>query len=315
MRVARPALLVLTMCIAVVGYNDYRVTGSALTLPYQAHDRQYVIASMFAFVPLSSEPAYRHSVMRKLWAELVVAQWTSARARPFAVLLGKFYVLDKFFFPLWILWVPLFLFPYNLATPEERVTVFLLLVFILVIAPLFAVAPHYAVAFAGVFYLRLVQSLRRLGTWRPWEKPVGRALAVMLVGLVVGAFCNSVLGLIRNGEDLLPFASGRDPFSGALALRDASFGSARSSVIRTLEQQQGRQLVMVRYAAEHDPQNEWVYNRADIDSSSIVWAREMTPEQDRPFLEYFQDRKVWLLEPDESPPKLGPYPRREPGQP
>jgi hypothetical protein len=65
---------------------------------------------------------------------------------------------------------------------------------------------------------------------------------------------------------------------------------------------------MVRYAREHDPQNEWVYNRAEIDASKVIWAREMSPQQDRPFLEYFHERKVWLLEPDLSPPKLSPYP-------
>jgi hypothetical protein len=66
--------------------------------------------------------------------------------------------------------------------------------------------------------------------------------------------------------------------------------------------------VLVRYGANHNPHEEWVYNRADVDASQIVWAREMGPEQDRPFLEYFRDRRVWLLEPDHSPPKLNPYP-------
>jgi hypothetical protein len=34
----------------------------------------------------------------------------------------------------------------------------------------------------------------------------------------------------------------------------------------------------------------------------------MGPEQDRPLLEYFRNRKVWLLEPDQTPPKLSLYP-------
>ena len=307
-RVAVPALSVFTMCLAAVGYNDYRVTGSALTLPYQVHDQQYVIASMFTFVPLSAEPHYRHPVMRRLWADKVVGLWTNARGRPLAVLLGKLYVFDTFFFSWWVLWIPVLLCPYDLVTPQERATVFLLLVLVLAVAPLIAVEPHYAASFAGVFYVRVAQSLTRLASWRPWGKALGRALGILLVGLLVGSFCNSVFGLVRNGKDLVPFASGRDPFSGALALREATYGAARRSVIQALEKQPGRQLVMLRYAAEHDPENEWVYNRADIDGSSIVWAREMSPEEDRPFLEHFRDRKVWLLEPDQSPPKLSRYP-------
>ncbi len=78
--------------------------------------------------------------------------------------------------------------------------------------------------------------------------------------------------------------------------------------LQSLQKQSGRHLILVRYAPEHDPQNEWVYNRADIDASPIVWAREMGLRQDRDFLEYFHDWRVWLWEPDQSPPKLSPYP-------
>ena len=90
----------------------------------------------------------------------------------------------------------------------------------------------------------------------------------------------------------------------------SAFTSARQAVLQTLEQQPGRQLVLVRYAADHSPHHEWVYNRADIDAAPIVWAREMGPAHAGigPFLQYFHDRRVWLLEPDQSPPKLSPYP-------
>ncbi len=53
---------------------------------------------------------------------------------------------------------------------------------------------------------------------------------------------------------------------------------------------------------------DWVYNGADIDSEKVVWAREMGPDQDAELIRYFKDRHVWLVEPDEKPPKLSPYP-------
>ena len=64
---------------------------------------------------------------------------------------------------------------------------------------------------------------------------------------------------------------------------------------------------LVRYAPGHNTQEEWVFNAADIDASKVIWAREMTAEQDRPFLEYFHDRQTWLAEPDHNPPLLAPY--------
>ncbi len=293
MRVAAPASTVLMMCLAFVAYNDYRVTGSALTLPYRAYDRQYEIASIFAMTPLAPRPQYHHAVMRQL-ADEEVQRWVEAHAHPIAVLFESLSIVDYFFFSFSLLWFPVLLWPYDLNSPQEGATVFLLFAFVLMIAPLIGVWPHYAAAFAGIFYLRLAQSLTRVSSWRPWGQPVGRIVIAALVVLLMAGFGNSVYRVIHNGEGNAPVNA---------------FGAARRSLMQTLERQPGRQLVMVRYAAAHEPTYEWVYNRADIYASPVVWAREMTPEQDRPFLEYFHDRKVWLLEPDRSPPKLSPYPQ------
>ncbi len=309
-RVAVPALTVLVTCMAGVAYNDYRVTGSALTLPYQAHDRQYVVASMFTIVPLGPEPPYRNAVIRHSWTEVIVREWAEARAHPIASLIGKLFDFDYFFFLFPVLMIPVLLCPYDLCTPQERATVFLLLVLVLMIAPLFGVLPHYAAAFAGVIYVRIVHSFSRLVAWRPWRQPVGRVLVALFAGFTVWAFGDSVYGLIRNARSM----PGQDFYSHGVTIRVLGMGPARHSMMQVLERQPGRQLVLVRYAAQHNPQNEWVYNRADIDGSPVVWAREMGPEQDRPFLEYFRDRKVWLLEPDLSPPKLSPYPREAASQ-
>lgn len=67
--------------------------------------------------------------------------------------------------------------------------------------------------------------------------------------------------------------------------------------------------MIVHYSPRHIFQDEWVYNRADIDGSQIVWARDLGEEQNRELLNYYPERTAWLLEPDEQPPSLTPYPR------
>src|SRR5581483_7407430 len=75
-------------------------------------------------------------------------------------------------------------------------------------------------------------------------------------------------------------------------------GVRRSPVIKNLQEVPGRQLVIVKYTPAHSPHHEWVYNRADIDSAQIVWARSMGPEKDAELVRYFHDRHAWILYPD-----------------
>ena len=78
-------------------------------------------------------------------------------------------------------------------------------------------------------------------------------------------------------------------------------------MLRDLERSQERHLVIVSYGAKHSPHNEWVYNRADIDAAKVVFAREIGPQVDKELLEYFKDRRVWLLKAEQLPRRLTPY--------
>jgi hypothetical protein len=294
LRVAMPAIAILAVTAAGIAYYNYRVTGNPLTLPYQVHDRQYDMVSMFAWSKMGSQPVYHHEVMRKFWAEWHVDQVKAAHSAIAELFLMKIGAVYDFFLGLWPLLIPPLIWPYALKSTEERLTVFFGIVFALTLLPLTGFAPHYAAAFACLAYMRFLESLSRLWGWRPWGKPLGFAVAVFMVTLIPYQFVAEMGRVLRNGA-----------YAPQLAL-------AREPIIQRLEKQPGRQLVMVRYSSKHDVHQEWVYNRADIDASQIVWAREMTPDQDRPFIQYFHDRKVWLVEPDQTPPRLVPYELEEP---
>ena len=70
----------------------------------------------------------------------------------------------------------------------------------------------------------------------------------------------------------------------------------------------------MRYRPGHNWFDEWVYNEPDIDKASVVWAQNMNEVANGELLRYFHDRRVWLLEPDEKPPRLSPYPIPKPAQ-
>jgi len=82
----------------------------------------------------------------------------------------------------------------------------------------------------------------------------------------------------------------------------------RAGILSTLEHSPGEHLVIVRYGPTHNFDRDWVYNAADIDSARVVWAWDMGEQNNQELLQYFKNRDVWLVEPDESPPKVSPYP-------
>ena len=287
--VALPIATLLALTAGGMAYNNYRVTGNPLLLPYQAHDRQYDMVSMFAWSKTRPQLVYHHEVMRRFWAGWHADQVKAAQGAMMEAFLVKTWGAYDFFFGLWPLLIPPLIWPYRLKSIEERLAVFFLVAFLLALAPLTGFAPHYAAAFASLGYLRFLQTLKRLERWRPFGRPLGISVAAFFVVLIPYQFGSELARLFRNGEYVPRLAIARD------------------SVIAQLNKQSGRHLAILRYAPDHYVHDEWVYNRADIDAAPIVWAREMTPEQDRPFIEYFHDRKVWLLEPDQSPPKLVPY--------
>ncbi len=82
---------------------------------------------------------------------------------------------------------------------------------------------------------------------------------------------------------------------------------ARADIEAWLSARPRRQLVLVRYSSSHSPNQEWVYNHADIDGSKVVWAREIDAASDARLLKYFSDREVWLVEADIYPQRVVPY--------
>ncbi len=148
--------------------------------------------------------------------------------------------------------------------------------------------PHYAAPAAGLFLVIMLQAMRRLRLWRWRKERVGRFVVWMISVLFLASFISYYMNLSQpDGE--------------------TSWELQRARILADLQQDEERHLVVVRYGPRKPLHDEWVYNDADIDGAKVVWAREMDATQNRKLLEYFKDRRVWLLEANAEPPKLVPY--------
>jgi hypothetical protein len=72
------------------------------------------------------------------------------------------------------------------------------------------------------------------------------------------------------------------------------------------------QLVFVRSGPRAMSEYDWVYNSFDIDHAKVVWARDMGAAGNQELMDYYKDRQVWLVDPDNDSPKWVPYPGQEP---
>ena len=295
-----PLVLILAATGAAMGYYNWRVFGNWATLPYELNRATYAVAQHFVWQKPRPEPVYRHKVMRDFYVSTEMREVLEART-PLGFLkrtLEKIGISGFFFFGV-VLLIPL---PAVFRAIRSRRLRFLAIcgaVYVLGLALNVWLFPHYLAPVTALLYAILLQAMRYLRHWRPGGEPVGLFLvrAVPVVCIVLCA--------VRVFAGPLHITVERWP---SMWYGTAPLGLPRASVLKQLTALPGRHLAIVRYAADHNPVDDWVYNAADIDGSRVVWAREMDPAETSNLVRYFHDRRLWLVEPDCDPVRVSPYP-------
>ena len=275
---------VLAAGLAVLLYYNFKVTGSPWLLPYFVHDGQYAAIGNFIFQhPKAHLPVYRHPEFRTLFAEWFVKDWAIYRNHP----VTKFNLVWGFYFKYWPLTLALVCAPFAWKNRRLRWAAILLALFVVGLEMLTGLLPHYAAPAAGLLLVFEVGGLHWLRYWNPQGKPLGSLLARVAVSALVVLFVQDVI------ERPASYTSG-----------PASFKALRKSLIAQLDAAPGKQLVLVRYSAEHNPYMDFVVNGADFDQERILWARAMGADADRSVMDYFHDRRIWSLDGDATDPQL-----------
>jgi len=305
-RIILPLALVLVVTSGAMLYYFWRTTGSPFQTPYMLNVKAYNPVPYFPWQSLKPLPIYHHAAMKDFYMGWWLDQYETARAHP--VLLVLFKVVGFWLYFLGpVLVLPLLalaaILPYGMSYRDiPRNTRFLLIICCIsalgLLLPVY-LNPHYAAPLTVAVYALVLQAMQRLRRWRLRGERTGLAIV-----RAVPSICVALL-LLRSAAPLfhspLPEPMPRTWCSPEQQLLD------RARVLTQMRGLPGLQLAIVRYGPGHNLVNdEWVYNDADIDSWSVVWARDMGTQNEE-LIAYFKDRHVWLIEPDETPVRLSAY--------
>ena len=302
-RAALP-LVMLVAALAWLGYYDYRAFGNPATLPYTVDRAEYAVAPYFVWQQPRSTPQYRHEVMRRFYTEYEMSTYRKIHSLHGFVIHSLLKVLEAvLFFAGFALMPPLLMWRRVMLDRRTRFLVLCMFALMGGMAIEIFIFPHYMAPFTAVFYALGLQAMRHLRVWKPEGRPVGAMLVRVSVLLCV------LLGAVRLFATPLKLTPSEWPLSNwdIMWFGPGHYGTARAAVETRLEKLPGPQLAIVRYEPKHNPLDEWVYNRADIDTAKVIWARDEDAADNLQLLHYYQNRKAWLVEPDTTPPTVIPY--------
>jgi hypothetical protein len=275
------AALPIALTLAALGAYDRAITGSALTMPYAIYEARYDPLSLFLWQPPRIITAWPNAEMATVYRSGVYGGVYARLSQPGGVVGELDRKVDVIRFALFgrpatklldALW-PLLLAPL-LALPSllrrcgiaRRVAAVLAL---FTMAPLIltgAVMTHYLAPAAGATAMLLLMLSMQLGGMFTHGR--GAALAVAV----------AVLFLVNTATLWWSWVRSPDP----------GFEPRRRQIARAITSHGGKHLVLVA----PDVLNA-VYNGADVDASSIVWAHDLG--DDRQLLARFPDRQRWQL--------------------
>jgi hypothetical protein len=287
-----PLAIILGVALAMTALQDKAVTRDWATLPYVVSRYQYGVPTTFTFQP-SPIPHRQLTAEQELdyQAQSAIHGEGEDSLVPYmSRLLYRFRYLRFFVLP------PLYLGMFVCA-PKLREGRYLwvaatVVLFVLGtnVYPYFF--PHYLAAIACLFVLLAVAGAQRLN----------QRSNLYVWTLCFASFAFWFLVCSFKATDNLPinnyqswnYINSGDP-------------QGRAAVLQVLGAAPGAQLVFVHYSPSHRFE-EWIHNDADIDSAKVVWANDLGTEEDKKLLQYYPNRRAWLLEPDTHPVSLTPYP-------
>jgi hypothetical protein len=276
--VIAPCLLILVPGLLWMGYYNFRVTGHPLQTPYMRHDQLYNRTPHFFFGQLQPPKQFSNPQLARQHNQWEPQHWEKQQTfRGWLKEVGhKSYRLFRGFFQPLALMLPLLVLPLVLRRDRwmQLAAAMILLFAVGVFGVTWNVLLHYAAPVAPLAIALLMACMMELSQRGRTGKIALQILTALFLLSIWPAF------------DSIRISQTKGP----------QVARARMSNTTLAAYPGEKQLFVVRYLPGHLEWIEWVYNGADIDSQDIVWARDLGPEKLPRLLEYYKDRRKWIIE-------------------
>ena len=298
-RVTFPSIIIPIGCVLLIGvafilFYNWRVTLNPFVFPHTLDDNLHLSNSSFVWGTSKPLRQYMNHQFDVFYNHFARNQFLHTWDDFGRISWEKVTDFQEFFLGTALL-VPLLTFPRVLLDRRMRLAALQFMLCVAVMLTVVYFNPHYAAPAFAAFLCLLVQMFRHLRRWKYHGDAVGIGLTRAVVLLTVAAIPMSVYQAVINPETSYGLGTGGANWQ-------------RTEIAAQLNSMDGQHLVIVRYSqTHHNIHQEWVYNAADIDRARIVWAREIPGIDIQPLLDYYKNRKVWLIEPDVYPVPLTPY--------
>ncbi len=286
MRTFPAALIILLPVLCWLGYYNWRVTGNALRLPWNEYARQQMTTPVFFGQTMPSAPHFADAKLQAFHEGDERDEFSRMRSLGYCGRLHEIVTqivarrLDQD--PAWLeshhaiptplaLMLPLLGFSCFTSSGGRLGTIVFFLLVLLSPALTPWTRPHYFAPADAALLLACTCGLREFVRRMP--TPIGPAI----VAGFLAAQCVVTTGAI--GSSLTP-----PTFEG------------QPELLKQLEADPSRKIVLVRYIGRIQREYEWVHNVAALASAQVIFARSIDPRSDRKLLDYFVDREVWTLD-------------------
>ncbi|MBV8898127.1 MAG: hypothetical protein JO051_16550 [Acidobacteriaceae bacterium] len=297
------AIATATPFLILILLQNKAVTHDWLELPEQLSQYQYGVPTSLSFQPVPVPHLPLTSQQQLDYKAQTLAHGLASDSLSRFLMRLEFRVRYYRFFLLPALYLAVFVFLFALGNPRLLYVIGVLTIFALGTNLFPYLLPHYLAAVTCLFVLLAITGIEHISKIRMHNFPVG-AEAARIIALICSAHFLLWFGL--HLFENTATANALEPYETWDSINHGD-PHGRIAINRQLAAIPGKLVVMVQYSSHHIFQNEWVWNAADIDSSRIIWARDLGPAENSKLKAYYPDREFLTLQPDLRPPKLERY--------